>query len=226
MWKVTPEFGYLLHVLGQEMNFLTIFIGNNWTFGGPCISAKNNAILENDSHNCCSRFNRFRWSETIVSHHFIAKSLRPCRNTRKPIVEIVDGWGYVAIQSIWQCNFWTNILIAASVQTYRRQFSKLNPLFGYSAAILPASNASTEIILIRLNNINQRNWTKCYELTQSTNTSKTMPFWSSVFAHCRRKMSNHLSWIANVGPTTWWINETHHQLSTNSSITKCHSANH
>lgn len=66
-----------------------------------------------------------------------------------------------------------NIVFAASGQTHRRQFSKLNPLFGYSAAILPASNASMEIILICLNffYIYQRDRTKYNKFTQSTNTS-------------------------------------------------------
>lgn len=72
--RIHLESGHLLHVLGQEMDFLAIFVGNNWTFGGPCVGAENDAILVNDSHNGCARFNRFRRSESIVFQHCIAES--------------------------------------------------------------------------------------------------------------------------------------------------------
>lgn len=47
---------YLLHVLGQKVNFLAIFVGYDWSFCGSSVSTKNDTILEYDAHDCCARF--------------------------------------------------------------------------------------------------------------------------------------------------------------------------
>lgn len=60
------------------MNLLAVFVGNNWTLCGSCISAENDTVLENDTDNGGACFDGLRHGHTLTFQHCIAKKNIKC----------------------------------------------------------------------------------------------------------------------------------------------------
>lgn len=125
------------------MNFLAVFIGNNWTFCCTSISTKDNTIFINDANNGCAGFDCLRLNETALCQRFIAATKQKKKSTKFSIVY----WGYVLFRirthSEMTLHYFYKLKeISVFDYTYRRQLSKLNPVFWYSANNVPLSNES------------------------------------------------------------------------------------
>ena len=63
---------FLLNVWGHVVDFEAVFVSDDISFSGSCISTENNSILENKTSDGCSGLHRFGAREAFLEHKLIS----------------------------------------------------------------------------------------------------------------------------------------------------------
>lgn len=68
--------GHLLHVLGEEVDLLTVLVGDDVPGRGSCVSAQNHSVFELYTDDCCSSLRGLWGLEAIGEKQLIPANLR------------------------------------------------------------------------------------------------------------------------------------------------------
>lgn len=130
------------------------------------------------------------------------------RNTRKLDDETVDGWGYVAIHSIWRCNFWIKYCVCCLWPNSPTTILKIEStlwVFGRDFASIQCFDGNHFDLFEFLLYLS----TRSNEIQQIHSVNKHLVDYAVLkFGFCSLQTKNVKSCKLNrdgVGHRTWWV---------------------